>query len=184
MGLRRQFLVFPVFIAAFVGCGASEDTLQSFTVNLVGLSDCEQVQQTPVACVDPAEISVVRQRVRWWLELLDDDIFMLYDDAGRALPGVRFRNNGTVLTGTCVGGGGDCLFARSTSTDDARLPGCVVTQQYVIDVLQVDDDLEGELVEIAYTDDQCSTLYLAERRVAIEGTRNEEQIPARERFAP
>lgn len=177
----RHLLLFP---AALLGCAAEEDRLQSFTVTLVGVSDCEQVEQAPVSCIDPTELSVVRQQVRWWIETIDDDIFMLYDERGRAVPGVRFANNSTVLTGACEGGGGDCLFARTTATDSDRVPGCAVTEQYVVDVTYIDEELRGEVLELAYTEDTCPTFYLAERRVSIEGLRDEEEIPARERYAP
>lgn len=180
----RSLWLFPLFPAALLGCAAGEDRLQSFTVTLVGVSDCAQVEQAPVSCLDPAELSAVRQQVRWWVEMLDDDIFMLYDQSGRAVPGVRFANNGRVLTGACEGGGGDCLFARTTTTDSERVPGCEVTEQYVVDVTHVDDELQGELLELAYTEETCPTLYLAERRVRIEGLRDDEEIPARARYAP
>lgn len=180
----RHLLPLLLLPSVLLGCATGEDRLQAFTVTLVEVSDCEQVEQAPVSCVDPADLTVVRQQVRWWIETLDDDIFMLYDEGGRALPGVRFANNGTVLTEICVGGGGDCLFARSTASNSDRVPGCVLTEQYVVDATQLAADLQGEVLEIAYTDERCPSSYIAERRVSIKGLRDEEEIPARARYAP
>lgn len=172
------------FALPLSGCGGDEDTLVAFDVTMTGVSDCEQVGQGGVNCADEAALGDVSVTGRWLFDYRGPDTFVLLSEDGRTVPGVYFANDGRVTTTACLGGGGTCHFARVRSSGEDPQSGCPREEQRLVDLAIVDDTLTGEMFDEAFTAEGCETPIIRQLRVSVTGTRADDIVPARERYAP
>lgn len=181
---RLRALTLLAIALPLSACGGDEDPLEAFTVTLTPVSDCEQVGQGAVNCVDESELSAVSVTGRWVFDYVGADTFVLLTEDGRTLPGVYFSNDGRVVTTACTGGGGVCHFARVRASGEDAQSGCVRQEQRLVDLTISDGQLVGELFDESFTDEGCETAVVSQLRVSLSGTRVDEDVRAREEYAP
>ncbi len=182
--LARGLALVAVAALPLPACGGEEDDLAAYEVTLTPRSDCEQVGQGGVNCVDEVELASVSRSGRWLFDYRGPDTFVLLTEDGRTLPGVYFANDGRVSTTSCTGGGGVCHFARVRSSGEDPQSGCPREQQHLVDLAVVDGVLTGELFDEAFTAEGCATPIIRQLRVTLEGVLLDEAVPARAEYAP
>ncbi len=164
------------------GCGPT-DTIKTFDVELVTLSECSQVGAGAVQCEDAEELARHTTIGQWIIDERAQDAFTLTTHQGRTLPGLYFANNSEVSE-QCTGGGGTCYFAR-TRTDALDVESnCIEINQRALDsVLDPETNtLNGLFSDITLTDENCGTPFVEEVIIQVTGTLSEESVYAREVF--
>lgn len=184
MTSRSCALTLVVISLSLSACGGDEDTLAAFDVTLTPFSDCEQVGQGGVNCVDESALRAVSVQGRWLFDYRGPDTFVLLTENGRTVPGVYFSNDGRAVTSVCTGEGGVCHFARVRSSGEDPQSGCPRESQRLIDLTVMNGALSGELFEEAFTAEGCETSIIRQVRVELSGSLVDETVSAREEYKP
>lgn len=166
--------------AVGVGCGPT-DSIKTFDVELVTISECSQVGAGAVQCEDEAELATHTIFGQWIIDERASDAFTLTTHQGRTLPGLYFANT-SEISDQCRGQGGTCYFAR-TRTDELDVENnCIQINQRALDsVLDPETNtLGGIFSDITLTDENCGTPFVEEVIIEVTGTLTDESVYARE----
>lgn len=161
-------------------CGPT-DTIKTFDVELVTISECSQVGAGAVQCEDESELENHTIFGQWIIDERAPDAFTLTTHRGRTLPGLYFPNN-SEISAQCTGQGGICYFAR-TRTDELDVENnCIQINQRALDSVLTPETntLSGVFSDITLTDENCGTPFVEEVIIQVTGTLSDESVYARE----
>lgn len=176
-------LICAVALGSGFGCGAA-DSLHAYDVTQVTFDDCAQVGAGVVQCAEEEALRANRQEGRWYIEYLGTDTFALTTETGREVPGIYFENDGRLVSETCVGQGGRCLFARTRTDSIDDETGCLRIQERTLDLMVDEEGIRGQLGDAVFNDESCGTSNIRVVLTEIVGTRATEPILARGEVTP
>ncbi len=164
------------------GCGP-RNALDGFDVVVQKTSECTVTGDFSRQCEDVAVLAQTSLEARWYVEIADDDASVtVTTHEGRTLPGLRFANDGSVISvDGCAGEGGNCVFVRRRfSTTDNNNNGCGTFGELIFVGHAPDDDperLTGFFSDVSGNTAECGTQTVNEVVFSVDGRRVE--VPAR-----